>query len=523
MRGRITTAGGTVALLALITLAPGIRAETAGTEEPRLGISVNRVFNDNWFDQPFVDRHLSEVREAGIRLARTDAFWMAVEETPPKDGVHSYNWAFTDFAATNLTRHGLQWLPILDYSALWAGSAGEHSPPKDLDDYAAYARAFAERYGRDGEFWDLHPELAYAPVTTYEIWNEPNGAWFWHPEPDAELYAEMYARARTAIKAADPGAVVMIGGLVPGNEYVRALFGALDESDTEADAIGFHPYAPTPGDIYWEVRSFRSTLDAVGQAGLPIYITEIGWPTSGGYLNTRPDSERARYLPEVADTLVRSDCNIRQVIPYTWTTPEQDPNNSEDWYGIYHWQGGHTDTSSAYAELLQPNADPPDAGRAAALCGEPAPDPPRPSLAEAPPPEPPTPDPLPGLATARDTLPPEVSVRMGRHRLRRLLRRGARAAVSCSEACRVTAVLMLPAPEARRLGLRPLPADNSIVAWAGLSVPAQGSGWITLRPTPWALPVLARARRVRLRLTVVASDDAGNSRTATTSLAARRR
>jgi hypothetical protein len=425
--------------------------------------------------------------------------------------VHTYNWAFTDFAATNLTRYGLRWLPILDYSALWAGSAGEHSPPTDLDDYAAYARAFAERYGRDGDFWDLHPELTYAPVTTYEIWNEPNGAWFWHPEPDPELYAEMYARARAAIKAVDPAAVVMIGGLVPGNEYVRELFAALDESDTDADAIGFHPYAPTPNDVYREVGSFRSTLDAVGQTRLPIYITEIGWPTRGGYVNVQPDSERARYLTEVVCTLIDSGYGIRQVIPYPWTTPEHDPNNSEDWYGIYHWEGGHTATSTAFAELLEPSAEASETA-GGDLCGGPAPDPPRASPAEAEAPRAGLPPPDP--ATVRDRLPPDLSVVAGRHRLRALLRRGARAAVSCSEACRLTAVLTLPDRYTRRLGLRPRPPSNVIVAWAGRTLPAGASTQIVLELTPWARRALARARRVRLRLALVASDDAGNSRRA---------
>jgi hypothetical protein len=482
---------GAVALLALGAAAGPAMAETGDAAEPRLGISVNRIFNDTWFDQDFVDEHLAEVRAAGIRLARTDAFWMTVEEEPPdEDGVHTYDWAFTDFAASNLTEYGVQWLPILDYSALWAGTQGEHSPPKDLDDYAAYAQAFAERYGRGGDFWELHPELPEMPVTTYEIWNEPNGAWFWNPQPDPERYADMYTRARAAIKEVDPDAIVMIGGLVPWNDFVRPLFRALGESRTEADAIGFHPYAPTPADVFHEVRSFRATLDDLGQRSLPIYITEIGWPTNGSFANVRPDAERAAYLTEVADGLVRSDCNVRQVIPYTWATPEEDPADAEDWYGIHHWDGSRTATSSAYAQLVRAH----EAGTASTevvpVCTEPSP----PENARADVPEQPPPE---RQELAPDLLAPDVAVHVHRRSRTALRRRGARATVSCSEACDVLAVLTLGR---RRAG------QTSRSLRAGKRRP------LVIELAPWARRALARSSRPRLRLTVVATDAAGNSR-----------
>ena len=33
---------------------------------------------------------------------------------------------------------------------------------------------FVHRYGPEGSFWAAHPNLPYHPVTSYEIWNEPN-------------------------------------------------------------------------------------------------------------------------------------------------------------------------------------------------------------------------------------------------------------------------------------------------------------------------------------------------------------
>ena len=54
-----------------------------------------------------------------------------------------------------------------------------------------------------------HPELPALPVVAYEIWNEPNGGWFWLPRPDPARYADMYIRARAAIKGVDPAAAFM--------------------------------------------------------------------------------------------------------------------------------------------------------------------------------------------------------------------------------------------------------------------------------------------------------------------------
>ncbi len=40
--------------------------------------------------------------------------------------------------------------------------------------WSSFLRAAAERYGRDGEFWEEHPDLPYLPIKRWEIWNEQN-------------------------------------------------------------------------------------------------------------------------------------------------------------------------------------------------------------------------------------------------------------------------------------------------------------------------------------------------------------
>jgi hypothetical protein len=352
-------------LLTMIVLALALAAPArAHAQQEMFGVSVNRVFNDR-FEPSTWDAPLAAVRASGIRAARTDAFWMWAEPDAPQGGIHHYDWTMLDAVATALAQHHLRWLPILDYSAEYAKSdpGDYHSPPTDNADYAAYARAFAERYGRNGTFWSAHSGLDPLPVTSYEIWNEPNGAWFWRPAPDPARYADMYIRARAAIRAADPQATAVVGGLVPDTAYVEAMYAARPELRGGVDAVGWHPYAPTADGALGYVRALRRTLETLGDPHVPIQVTEVGWPTGGaGSPIVMGEQARAAALERVTDTLARSDCEVTSVIPYTWSTPEQNGDDPEDWYGIRHPDGGVTPSSAAYARVVarwdaQPPAD----------------------------------------------------------------------------------------------------------------------------------------------------------------------
>lgn len=367
----------TAALAAALACALPAPAAAQDPGEPQLGINVNRVLNDA-FDGERWDLHLSAVRADGIGLARSDAFWHLAEPDPPQEGVHSYNWFFLDYYAATLARHGLRWQPIVDYSAQWASSdvnSDIHAPPRDNSDYAAYAGAFAERYGRGGKFWDLHPELPELPVTTYEIWNEPNLLWFWLTGPDPARYADMYVKARAAVKAHDARARVVTGGLTPhgADDFVRSMYAARPDLRGNVDGLALHPYSGTAAGVFARVRSMRATLEDLGDGGVPLHLNEFGWVTSGQGSNiVASEADRARMIEETTDTLVRSDCGVASVIPYTWTTPEQDPDDPEDWYGIVHPDGTRTPSSEAYRRVVaRYAADPPDPAKPQYVCHAP--------------------------------------------------------------------------------------------------------------------------------------------------------
>ena len=321
---------------------PPAKAAPSGQE---FGVSVNRLFNDGTYSPQQIDAQLAALQATGATIARSDALWEASEPTAPVDGVHQYDWSFDDTIAAALARHGLRWLPIIDYAAPWAESVpgSDHSAPSSAADFAAYAGAFAARYGPGGSFWSAHPELAAEPADTFEIWNEPDSRNFWSPTPDAAGYAGLYLAARDAILSADPSGRVLIGGLSNPGAFLPALLAAAPELRGHIDGVGIHPYAPTPDGVISTVARARATLAALGLASVPLYVTEFGWPTlPANSQDWAPQRLRPRYIRRTIATLGHTNCGVAMTVLYTWVTPERDPADREDWFGIHSPAGADT-------------------------------------------------------------------------------------------------------------------------------------------------------------------------------------
>jgi hypothetical protein len=317
----------------------------------QFGVNVNRLFNDGTFTQAQIASQLEALAATGAKLARSDALWEASEPTAPAGAVHHYNWGFDDRIAGSLANQGLAWLPIIDYSAPWAQSipGEDHSPPASASDYAAYAGALAARYGATGSFWREHPLLTARPVSTYEIWNEPDNGEFWTPTPDPAGYADLYLAARTAILAADPGARAIVGGLTNPTSFLPAMLTARATLRGHVDGVAVHPYG-SPLVVLGKLRTDRATLDALGFSTVPLYVTEFGWSTEPrGTLNYAPAAVRPRYIATTMGDLGHLDCGIAAAVLYTWVTPEQNPTDREDWYGIHGPAGAPTAASAAFA------------------------------------------------------------------------------------------------------------------------------------------------------------------------------
>jgi len=170
----------------------------------------------------------------------------------------------------------------------WAagGSGSVSTPPVDDADYASFLSYLVGAFG--------------GRVTAWEIWNEEDSSGWWSGTP--AQYAALLAAADAAVKAADPAATVILGGLT-GNDaaYLAALYAA--GAAGTFDAVGLHTdtacnitspsvFQFNPGTqtinqyFFLGFTSVHATMVANGDAAKPIYLTEIGWSTTSTVCQT---------------------------------------------------------------------------------------------------------------------------------------------------------------------------------------------------------------------------------------------
>src|SRR5439155_15528935 len=161
---------------------------------------------------------LAKLAAAGVRSVRIDLSWASLQE----HGRRRFSrWAVrvADRCVNLSLANGMSVLATLLWTPAWAnGGRGLAVPPARTSDFARVAR-WAARHFR-------------SRVTAWEIWNEPDGRDFWRGTP--RRYARLLRAAYPALKAGDPSATVVFGGLVHNDErwlataYAAGAGGAFD-------------------------------------------------------------------------------------------------------------------------------------------------------------------------------------------------------------------------------------------------------------------------------------------------------
>jgi hypothetical protein len=155
-----------------------------------------------------------------------------------------------------------------------------------------------------GEFGRLAGEIAehaQGAITHWEILNEPDGDWAFKGTP--EQYAAMLSAAHDGIKARDPNATIVLGGLMKPHEpwWLERVF-ATPGADAlhKFDVASVHLRGPV-GAVVRRYSQFRAWLGAHGFSG-PLWVTEHGYSADPAY-QTDPafmngDSGQAGYLTQ---------------------------------------------------------------------------------------------------------------------------------------------------------------------------------------------------------------------------------
>jgi hypothetical protein len=293
--------------------------------------------------------HLRGIHDAGFTSVRREAWWCDVERRAPTGGGHNYDWTELDQFVGALAQYHLRWYATISPGASWAGSSWA-APPDDahIPDYAAFAGALAQRYGSNGTFWQAHPELPYEPVRDFEIWNEPDNQTFWVDDmsDSPARYGRMVAAASAAIHDADPQARAVAGALAPtgATDYLASMVRDNPGLRGQVSTVSFHPYGHTATRSLDRIVAMRHTIDQWLGRDVSMEISEDGFPIRPGAPADAVDDRAALWRTE-ALTLPRTDCNIEEFLPHSWTEPKADPTNPNEWYGMADWNTAELDPS----------------------------------------------------------------------------------------------------------------------------------------------------------------------------------
>jgi len=347
------TAGNSSATSSSVTATTRPLAQSSSSISDAFGFSVGESLLGS--SSSTLNAALSDMASFGIGRLRFDIEWSHVQ--PNNSG--QYYWGNIDALVAAATAHNIKLLAILDYTPTWAEDpacvstvAADRCPPASSTQYAAFAQAAVNRYVPEG-------------VTDWEIWNEPNVSGSWQPGADAAAYTALLKSAYTAIKAAQPSAFVITGGLSPAAtagssispiDFLTQLYA--DGAQGYFDAVGDHPYSYPAMPLYeqpWNAwsqmasttPSLRSIMIANGDADKTIWLTEYGAPTDGpGVLeSSATDTTFAGSPDHVTEALQATMLAqaIGAVQQYPWAGPMfiygykdygTDPSTVENFFGI---------------------------------------------------------------------------------------------------------------------------------------------------------------------------------------------
>ena len=168
---------------------------------------------------------LPEAVQGGSYWVRFDAFdWDRIEPVPSTPPV--YQWETVDEASLlNASQNGLNLIAAVKYAPGWAqkypGSTCGPIKSEAFGRWADFLSSLVNRYKNPPfniKFWEMGNEPD-APVwytkSVFGCWGDINDPYF-----GGEFYAQMLKAAYPAIKAADPQAQVLVGGLLLDNPDV---------------------------------------------------------------------------------------------------------------------------------------------------------------------------------------------------------------------------------------------------------------------------------------------------------------
>ncbi|MCJ7750277.1 MAG: hypothetical protein MUQ65_04170 [Armatimonadetes bacterium] len=235
------------------------------------------------------------VNELGVDELIMSIGW---DDYEPTLGVYDFNWLHDYVSLAD--QYGIKLRPYICYTPPWAGDGNWNSPPNNYQDWENFCYAL-------GSAMSVHPN-----IVSYEIWNEWNEPLWWNGTFDA--YAtQLLALGSTALRAGDPDATIIMGGLVyPHYEAIDACTQGTIEQYYEI--VPFHCYREqinnSDVETYLDAQYtdwFVPTVNDNGE-GEPIWMNECGMSTM-----EETEETQASYFARAVPYLLASDASLGEV------------------------------------------------------------------------------------------------------------------------------------------------------------------------------------------------------------------
>jgi hypothetical protein len=298
---------------------------------------------------------------AGVQSVRAQFSWQMAQPYPDWASVPSgqasrfvdeggipTDWSRPDKVVAAAAARHMSVLPVITTSPAWAAVPPSTlaSPPRSAAAFAKFAATAARRYGPGGAFWAQHPELEAQPIRDWQIWNEPSFRAFWRPRKWVRPYVALLRAARASLKAVDPGARIVLGGL-PGISWkdIGRIYHAGGRDLFDVAAI--HPFTSRVSGAVQILRNVEAVMRKFHDGSKPVWVTEMTWPSSRGHTTTNFGYEvtqrgQAQKLASAFRDLaaLRGRLRIERVYWYTWIGLDRRRDYPFDFSGVSTFHDG---------------------------------------------------------------------------------------------------------------------------------------------------------------------------------------
>jgi polysaccharide biosynthesis protein PslG len=257
---------------------------------------------------PLTAEQYQRLGTGGVESIRLPVNWGSVQSSKGA----AFDWSGYDNQIEEAAKSGIKVLPFLAGAPQWAvpskkvpGAGGLEAPAflpvsgAARTGWVSFMTAAVARYGPNGSFWAEHPGVPKRPIRTWQIWNEPNFKYF-IAKPNPAEYGKLVKISHTALRAADPGAQIVLAGLFArpkgartasgkhkslnwyASDFLDRMYATTPGLKARFNGVALHPYTIRANELTGVTDEFRDVLTAHGDAAKGLWMTELGWSSSKG-------------------------------------------------------------------------------------------------------------------------------------------------------------------------------------------------------------------------------------------------